>query len=43
LESSTVDIAQEFSNMIITQRAFSANGKVVKTADEMLTELLQIK
>ena len=43
LESSTVDLAEEFSNMIITQRAYSANAKVITTADEMLAELIQIR
>ncbi|WP_119459820.1 flagellar hook protein FlgE [Rhodospirillaceae bacterium SYSU D60014] len=43
LESSTVDLAEEFSNMIITQRAYSANAKIITTADEMLAELLQIR
>ncbi|SLN69515.1 flagellar hook protein FlgE [Oceanibacterium hippocampi] len=43
LEGSNVDLADEFSQMIITQRAFSAAGKVVTTADEMLDELLRLK
>jgi flagellar hook protein FlgE len=43
LESSTVDLAQEFSNMIITQRAYSASGKIITTADEMLDELIRLK
>ena len=43
LESSTVDLATEFSTMIITQRAYSASGKIITTADEMLEELLRIK
>ncbi len=43
LEQSTVDIAREFSNMIITQRAFSSSSTVITTADEMLQELVQIK
>ncbi len=42
LEASTVDIAEEFTNMIITQRAYSANARVITTADEMLAELMQI-
>lgn len=42
LEASTVDIADEFTRMIITQRAFSANTRVITTADELLTELVQI-
>ncbi len=43
LEMSNVDLAQEFTNMIIAQRGFQANGKVVSTSDEMLQELMQIK
>lgn len=41
LENSTVDIATEFSNLIITQRAYEANSKVVTTADQMLQDLIQ--
>jgi flagellar hook protein FlgE len=43
LESSTVDIAQEFTNLITTQRAYSASTKIITTADDMLQELIQIK
>ena len=43
LESSTVDLGTEFTNMIITQRAFSAGTRVITTADEMLDELVRIK
>lgn len=43
LESSTVDLAEEFTNMIITQRAYSASAKVITTADDMLNELIQIR
>ncbi len=43
LENSTVDITREFANMIITQRAFSSASTVIKTADEMLQELVQLK
>jgi len=43
LEMSNVDLAQEFTNMIVAQRAFQANGKVVSTSDEMLQELMTIK
>ncbi len=42
LEASTVDIADEFTRMIITQRAFSANTRVITTGDEMLDELVRI-
>lgn len=43
LEMSNVDLAQEFTNMIVAQRAFQANGKVVSTSDEMLQELMTVK
>ena len=43
LEASTVDIAKEFTQMITTQRAFSASAKILSTADEMLDELVRIK
>lgn len=43
LESSNVDLADEFSRMIITQRAYSAGTKVVTTSDQMLQELLQMR
>ena len=43
LEASTVDIAKEFTQMITTQRAFSASAKILTTADEMLDDLVRIK
>jgi flagellar hook protein FlgE len=43
LESSTVDLAEEFSQLIITQRAYSASSKIITTADEMLDELIRLK
>lgn len=43
LEASTVDLAREFSELITTQRGFSANTRVITTADEMLEELNRIK
>ena len=43
LEMSNVDLAQEFTSMIVAQRGFQANGKVVSTSDEMLQELMTIK
>lgn len=42
-EQSNVDLADEFSRLIITQRAYSAGTKVISTADQMLTELLNIR
>lgn len=43
LEMSNVDLAQEFTSMIIAQRGFQANGKVVSASDEMLQELMNVK
>ncbi len=43
LEQSTVDIGEEFTKMIVVQRAFSASAKIISTADEMLEELLRVK
>ena len=43
LESSTVDLAEEFTGLITTQRAYSASTKIITTADEMLEELIRIK
>lgn len=43
LEASTVDLSAEFTNMITTQRAYSASSKIITTADQMLEELLTIK
>lgn len=43
LESSNVDLGQEFTNLIIAQRGFQANGRVVTTSDEMLSELVNLK
>ena len=42
LEASTVDIAEEFTGLITIQRAYSANTRVVTTADELLEELIRI-
>ena len=42
LEGSNVDIATEFSNLIVAQQAYSSNAKVVTTADQMLQTTLQM-
>ena len=42
LEASTVDLSTEFTNLITTQRAYSAASKIITTADEMLQELISI-
>lgn len=43
LEMSNVDLAQEFTNMIITERGFQANGKMITTSDEMLQTLISLR
>lgn len=43
LEMSNVDLAQEFSDMIVTQRGFQANSRIITTTDQMLEELVNIK
>lgn len=43
LELSNVELAQEFTDMIVTQRGFDANARVITTADEMLQTLNAIK
>lgn len=40
LEMSNVDLAKEFTSMIITQRGFQANSKVISTSDQLLQELV---
>ena len=42
LEAANVDLADEFTKMIVTQRAYSANARVISTTDEMLDELIRI-
>jgi flagellar hook protein FlgE len=42
LESSNVDIATQFSQLIVAQQAYSANAKVMQTADQMIQSLLQV-
>jgi flagellar hook protein FlgE len=43
LEMSNVDLASEFTNMIITERGFQANARVITVSDSMLDELLSLK
>ncbi len=43
LERSTVDLADQFSRMIITQRAYSSNAQVLRTADEMTMAARDLK
>jgi flagellar hook protein FlgE len=43
LEMSNVDVSKEFTDMIVTQRGFEANARVITTADQMLDELIRLK
>jgi flagellar hook protein FlgE len=43
LEMSNVDMASEFTDMIVTQRGFQANSRTIQTADQLLQELLTLK
>ena len=43
LEMSNVDVADEFTHMIVAQRGFQANSRVITSADEMLQELVNLK
>ena len=43
VEMSNVDLAKQFTDMIISQRGFQANSRVITTADEMLQDLLSLK
>jgi flagellar hook protein FlgE len=43
LELSNVDLSQQFTDMIITQRGFQSNSKAITTSDEMLQELMNLK
>lgn len=43
LENSNVDLAEQFSEMILTQRGFQASSRVITTSDEVLQELLNLK
>src|ERR1039457_4093165 len=43
VESSTVDIAKEFTNLIVFQRAYQANAKVITTVDQLSQETINLK
>ncbi|ONI37743.1 hypothetical protein AN639_09005 [Candidatus Epulonipiscium fishelsonii] len=43
LEMSNVDLSQEFTEMIVTQRGFQANAKIITASDEILQELVNLK
>ena len=43
LEMSNVNLANEFSDMIVTQRGYQANARIITTSDSMLEELVNLK
>lgn len=43
LEMSNVDLSQEFSDMIVTQRGYQANARIITVSDTMLEELVNLK
>ena len=43
LEMSNVDLSQEFTEMITTQRGFQANSRIITVSDTMLEELVNLK
>ncbi|MCY6370384.1 flagellar hook protein FlgE [Clostridium ganghwense] len=43
LEMSNVDLAEQFTDMIVTQRAFQASGKMISTGDEILQDIINLK
>jgi flagellar hook protein FlgE len=43
LEMSNVDLAQEFTNLVVAQRGFQANSRIITTSDEILQELVSMK
>jgi flagellar hook protein FlgE len=43
LEMSNVDLAQEFTNLIVAQRGFQANSRIITASDELLQDLVNLK
>jgi flagellar hook protein FlgE len=43
VEMSNVDLSQEFTNLIVAQRGFQANARIITTSDEVLQELTNLK
>lgn len=43
LEMSNVDITDQFTDMIVTQRGFQANSRTITTTDQMIQEVLGLK
>jgi flagellar hook protein FlgE len=42
LEASNTDIADEFTKLIVTQQAYSANTKIITTGNQMIQDLLAV-
>ena len=42
LDTSNLDLAKEFTNLVVAQRAFQANSRVVTTADQVMQELVNL-
>ena len=43
LELSNVDLGREFTDLILAQRGFQANSRIITTSDEMIQELVNLK
>jgi flagellar hook protein FlgE len=43
LEMSNVDLSDQFTDMIVTQRGFQANSRTITTADQLIQEVLGLK
>jgi flagellar hook protein FlgE len=43
LEMSNVDLASEFTDMIVTQRGYQANSRIITVSDSLLEELVNLK
>ena len=43
IESANVDLAEEFSNLIVMQRGYQASSHVISTANDMIQELFDMK
>ncbi len=43
IELSNVDLAEEFTNMIVSQRGFQASARSITTSDELMSELVNLK
>ena len=42
LEASNVDLAKEFTRLVVAQRAFQANSRVITAADQVMQELVNL-